>query len=482
MVLSRRSVSPTAPAMDTLEPRLVLAAPTATYVSASNNDTGVFVVVDYRSDVGLNMSTIGNGDLIAARSGGPTLTGNLFADPTVQNDGSIRAIYLFAAPTGAWNFSDTGHYLVTSPNGQVQDTNGDDVGDGLIRDLSLWFTQPKAAVTSNTMRANDWLIVVNYTDDVSIDHSTIGDTDIRVEGAALISGITMTQKIVNSANNVTAVYRVPAPAGGWNYLHNGAYTIVFNHKEVKDNAGKAQAAHNLRTFPGLFFNAPAAVIQGGTTVTGSTWLIPIKFSGLSAIDPFTLTDSLVTVTSPNGFTQNATRTALTNNHDGTYTATYRVTARGGIWDYSDNQKYTVAIAPNILKDINNRTSPGANLRTFSLWFNNPAADILSANATTNDPSKFDVTIRFHDSNGINQSTITSSAINVTSPQAVTISLLSVTAHPDGGYRAVFRIVPATGDRLANGSYFINTAAGVVKDSNGVGINGGTLNRYGLWFA
>jgi len=307
---------------------------------------------------------------------------------------------------------------------------------------------------------------------------------MRVEGAEVITGISLHQKIVNSANNVTAVYRIPAPAGGWNYLHSGAYTIVLNNRTVLDTGGRGPGGHNLKTYPGLFFTAPSARIAGSTTMTGNEWLIPIKFSGLNGIIQASITNAtnLVTVSAPNGYSQTATRTQLIDHGDGSYTGIYKVTARGGFWDYSDNAGYTVRVEPGVVRDNLFRAAPGGNLRTFGLWFDKPAADIVGVTANQNDASRFEVVVRFHDNGAINLASITAGAVSVSGPTAVTTTLLSVTADPAGGYRARFRFTPATGDRLANGSYFVSTVANVVRDNGDVGINGGVMQRYGLWFA
>lgn len=460
---------------EALEPRLLLAAPTVEWVSASHNDTGVFVVVDYTSDVGLDMSTIGTGDLIATRAGDPPLTANLFGTPAEQDNGKIRAIYLFQAPEGAWSYLDTGHYDITSPAGQVKDLNGDDLVSGLIKDLSLWFSQPHATVPSSTVRTNDWLIVVKYTDNGVINTATLGNSDIRVEGPMVITGITLHQTIVNAPNTVTAVYRVPAPAGGWNHLHTGRYNVFLNNREVRDTTGVGQGAHMMRSF-GLGWNNPSARVQG-TTVLNDQWLIPIKFAGRSAINPATITGGAVTISAPNGYSEDASVHQLIDTGGGTYTAVFRVPARGGLWDYSDNASYTLAINANQVKDADNRSVNGGPYKTYGLWFNNPAATVTNAFAV---PDRFDLVVRFHDNTAIDPATINVNAISISGPVAMTTTLVSIVNDPVSGKRAVFRITPTTGT-FANGQYTVSINPNQVRDTEGFAVRSGVLARYSFYF-
>src|SRR6185436_1657280 len=123
-----------------------------------------------------------------------------------------------------WNYTDTGSYNVTSPAGQVKDMNGANLQFTGVASLWLWFSAPKAQVTGTTVTATDWQIVVRYTDDTGINTSTIDNNDITVVGPGLFPGITRQSLTVTSANDVTAVYKVPAPRGGWTWLDTGNYT------------------------------------------------------------------------------------------------------------------------------------------------------------------------------------------------------------------------------------------------------------------
>ncbi len=466
---------PFTPAFDALEPRALLSAPTVAYVSASNNNTGVFVVVDYTADEGLDFVTIGNGDLIATAPNHPVLTGNVFGDPQIQQDGTVRAIYLFGAPEGAWSYADTGNYVVTSPVGEVRDLMGQNLVAGDIRTLQLWFSQPHATIPDTTVRSNDWLIVVNYRDNVAIDVSSIDATDIAVEGPGLFTGITLQQTIVTSANNVTAVYRVPAPAGGWNYLHTGSYNIVLTPNAVRDNTGLAPATHSIRRF-GLGFNNPAAVVLG-TTVRSDDWLIPIRFSGLSNIDTSSITNGVVRVTAPNGYSQDGTIYQQIAGSGGSQTVVFRFTAREGFWDFTDNASYTLSMVANTVKDSNNRYVTGSALKSYGLFFNNPSAVAVSAYAVRD---RFDLIVRFDDNGTLDTSTISAAALSISGPTPATITLVTTLADPVHGTRAVFRITP-NGGTFSNGSYTIRTVANQVRDTQNYALNAGLLRTYGLYF-
>jgi hypothetical protein len=461
--------------VEALEPRKLLAAPTVEWVSASHNDTGVFVVVDYTADAGLDMSTIGAGDFIATRGDDPPLVANLFSPPTEQANGKIRTIYLFQAPEGAWNYTDTGHYAVTSPAGQVKDLNSESLNAGLIRDLSLWFSQPRATVPTSTVRTHDWLIVVNYTDNGEINTATLGNNDIRVEGPVVLTGITLYQTIINAPNNVTAVYRVPAPPGGWAHIHTGRYYVYLNHREVRDTTGIGAGEHMMRSF-GLGWDNPSARVQS-TTVLNDQWLIPIKFAGRTPIDPSSITGATTTVTAPNGYSENGALHQLIDTGGGTYVAVFSFLARGGLWDYSDNASYTLSINANTVRDSSGRYVNGGPYKTYGLWFNNPAATVTNAFAV---PDRFDLVIRFHDNVAIDPSTITVNAISITGPVAMTTTLVSIVNDPISGKRAVFRITPTSGT-FVNGHYTVTINPNQVRDTEGFAVRSGMLARYSFWF-
>lgn len=459
-----------------LEPRAMMAAPYATFVSAVANATALFVTIDYHADAGLDTSTLGAGD-IQLTSSRPTLNSNLFGSPATLPNGDTQVTYLVNAFAGAWDYTHTGTYTVVSPAGQVKDLNGQNLQFNNIAQLWLWFSAPRAVVTGTTVEPNDWLISINYSDDTGVNQQSIDGNDITVEGPGLFPGITRQSLTVNSATNMTAVYRVPAPQGGWKYTDTGTYVIRMNSGQVTDTASPA---NTIPQFPlasyWLWFDRPAAEIQTYTIDT-TQWLIPIKYSGRDAITASSMTTGDITVSAPNGYSATGSLAGLINNNDGTFTATYRVGARGGDWDWTDNESYVVTMVDNRVRDNSGRTVPGGVLNIYGLWWNNPAAAVVLP--TTPTLHQWDFSVDFSDNGALDSSSITANAVRVEAPDGTkAVSLVSTTTN-NGVIRATFRLVSAGG--LANGAYQIWTNPNQVHDTQNNYVLEGSRASFWFWF-
>jgi hypothetical protein len=473
-----RRPTPASLAFEILETRALMTAPTATFVSAVANGTALFVNIDYHADQGLNTSTLGAGDIVLSAAGRPDLVANLFTQPSTLPNGDTRAIYIVNAFSGAWNYTHTGTYSVTSPAGQVQDSQGANLQFSGIASLWLWFSTPKAQITSTTVNATDWLITVNYTDDTGIDTNSIDGNDLVITGPGLFPGLTRQSVTINSPTNVTAVYRLPAPSGAWNWLHTGTYLISMQNNQVSDTADPANRipSYNLASY-WLWFDKPAAVIST-YSIGERIWLIPVTYSGRSAIDPNSIGNGDIRVTGPNGYSQLGTLTNTTNNGDGTYTATYSVPARGGDWDSSDNAVYNVAVLGNRIHDVSNRFVSAGVLNSYTLWFNNPGVSMVLP--ATPQFHQWDIVIDFSDNRTLDVSSITSSAIHVEAPGGpINVTLLNTAAGPNGATRATFRLTSISG--LPNGHYEVWTNPNQVHDTENNFVRENSIASFWFWF-
>ncbi len=462
---------------EALEARALLTAPTATYVSHTTDGTALFVDIDYHADQGLDLTTLGAGDIVLSMVGRPSLTGTLFNTPTTLPNGDTRAVYIIDAYAGAWNFTHSGTYDITSPPGQVQDLQGTNLASTEITQITLTFSTPRVQLVDvSTVNSDNWLIVVRYTDDTAIDTTTLGDADITVAGAGIFSGIKLWDVITTSASDVTAVYRIPAPKGTWNFANTGTTVIPLANNQISDTSGNFIPNVPIGSFY-LWFDKPAADVQP-TAIDGYQWLIPVTYSGLSAIDGSSIASGDVQVTAANGYTQAGTLISNTDNGDGTFTATYRVIARGGTWDFTDNDLYSVSILANRVHDNANRFAGAGNLHTFGLWFNNPAAEMALPTAPT--LHQWDIAIDFSDNGTLDLTSITSNSIRVVAPGGnLTVSLLSIGVGPGNSTRATFRLTSDAG--LANGHYEVWTNANQVHDTENSFAAEGSLASFWLWF-
>ncbi|HYE61469.1 MAG TPA: hypothetical protein VD997_05700 [Phycisphaerales bacterium] len=460
--VARAPVTTALPApMEALEGRALLSAPTPTISGMWSDATNLYVRVDWGN---VNTATIGNGDLQVQLGTRTPIVGTLAAAPVLVN-GKQRATYRFKAYDNAWGVTDNGTYTITSPIGQVLSPQGDALDDAQLTTRNLSWATPKARLVSNTMRATDWLVVIQYDTIGGLNQSTIDGSDLTVALGAN-TGVTVHQIINVSANTTKVVYRIGAQDGAWSYTANGTYRLTIGVDKVRDNAARAVTAHTYRDF-GLFFGTPKAVVQTDS-VNENDWVIPVKFSALSpsAIHPAGLvTAGAMTIVGPGGFTANSITSQLLHNPDGSYTAYFTFNARGGAWDYRDGGTYTLKINSNKVKDTSNRFIPVYDLKSYNLSFSTPTAEVLlPANPTL---TRWDVNVRFMDDTSINRSTINVDSIRIVGPDGLELSksLVSISGATNGAIQtALFRLNAPGG--FENGTYrfFINRDG--VRDSGG----------------
>ncbi|MDB5293475.1 MAG: conserved repeat domain protein, partial [Phycisphaerales bacterium] len=103
---------------DTQPPTGAISAPAIGTAGGSSQT----VTVVYSDNVGINLATIGVGNISVSGPGGPlTVTG---VNRTVANNGrTVTATYTVAAPSGAWSATDDGTYNVALNANQVLDTS-----------------------------------------------------------------------------------------------------------------------------------------------------------------------------------------------------------------------------------------------------------------------------------------------------------------------------------------------------------------------
>ncbi|KUJ78168.1 hypothetical protein AVO45_09475, partial [Ruegeria marisrubri] len=86
-------------------------------------------------------------------------------------------------------------------------------------------------------------ITVTFSDNVSLDVSSIGLSDITVTGPGGALSVTGVSVDTNSDGTPrTATYTVAAPGGSWDSADDGAYTVALAAGEVLDTSGNPVAA------------------------------------------------------------------------------------------------------------------------------------------------------------------------------------------------------------------------------------------------
>jgi hypothetical protein len=461
VAVGSRTWSSDSPCMEALESRTMLAAPTAAIAGMWSDATTLTVVIEWGN---VNPATLGSGDVQASANGREPLVGTIIGSPVLMPNGNYRVAYLINAYDNAWGVTDNGQYTFTSPIGEVVSPQGDVLSNSFVGTRGLWWATPKARLITQTMRTTDWLIVVQYDTLNGIDQSTIDGSDLKVFTGEH-NGISIYQIINVSSTSIKVVYKLDAPNGAWSHKANGSYILGIGADAVKDNAGRGVPEHQYRRF-GLWFATPHAHVHN-TTVGENDWLIPIRYTPLPGYTmnlASILNAGVLRVTGPGGFDVLSETVGFVSNLDGSYVVTYRFVANGGSWDFRDNGKYQLIMNPNMVADSAARLIPTYTMKTFSLWFTNPAAEVASSTKVNN--TTWDLSIRFRDDVQLDLSTITAGSIRVVNQFGLEVpfSLISITPGGNAATQtALYRVVVAGG---LSGQYRVYLNRDGVRDSTG----------------
>jgi hypothetical protein len=92
---------------------------------------------------------------------------------------------------------------------------------------------------------------VTYRDNVGIDAATIDNSDLRITGPGgfnqLATKVSVSPALPASVLR-TAVYRITAPGGAWDFTDNGNYSLAMQSSQVKDSSNNSVASGTLATF------------------------------------------------------------------------------------------------------------------------------------------------------------------------------------------------------------------------------------------
>ncbi len=119
-----------------------------------------------------------------------------------------------------------------------------------------------SALKKTTASTAGYRFVVQYTDDLAINVSTINGNDILVTGPNGYARLATVYSVGGTATARSVTYQVAAPAGGWGFLANGAYSVALRANEVFDTSGHAAQASTLGAF---LVRVPAPADYAGGT-------------------------------------------------------------------------------------------------------------------------------------------------------------------------------------------------------------------------
>jgi len=213
---------------------------------------------------------------------------------------------------------------------------------------------------------------------------------------------------------------------------------------------------------------------------GGSYDFTVTYSDDVAIDVTSLDDNDVRVTGPNGFSQLATRVAITDSSNGSpRTVTYRIAAPGGTWDSIGNGNYNIALQGNQVRDSAGNSAAASNLSSFSVNIAEPPlVDAIAPTASVNvdnllagGGTTYDFQVTYEDNVAVDVSSLDNFDTLVTGPNGFSqlATRVNITDGSNGTPRTVTYRVSAPGgtwNAVDNGVYNIALQGNQVRDSAG----------------
>jgi hypothetical protein len=255
-----------APAFAMATPSFEGDRPSAQLVSSSFSASAWTVKVRYSSRVGIDVSSIGNGDLEYTSEGGSALA-VLSGAPVVSSDGSVVATYTLAAPAGGW-VSTPGAYTLAVRASQVFES-AVQLGEGsrlsvlsgyLVTGNGMVTASPEAAYNPTTVAlaaytridANTWDVAMRFSDvnGLNVASLTSGQAlmvygpRMSSTGGAFRSTLAVKWSVQETSTTYFVAFRLSS-AGGF---VPGSYYLRTGLQEVRDVPGNIMPSIELLAF------------------------------------------------------------------------------------------------------------------------------------------------------------------------------------------------------------------------------------------
>ncbi|NJO40548.1 MAG: hypothetical protein HC865_07755 [Cyanobacteria bacterium RU_5_0] len=367
-------------------------APTATLSATDLLTRGSSIydfTVTYSDNGAVNVASFDSNDILVTGNGFSQLA--TFVGVNADGNGTPRSVtYRITKPNGNWDSADNGVYTIALQANQVSDISGNLVTAGLLGNFQVSIDQPPpppppdivaptATLTATNLSIegnNPYEFTVTYSDNTAINVSSLDNNDLQVTNLNGFSQSAAFVRVNGGSNGTprTATYRITAPGGTWDHADNGVYSITLQANQVSDTNGNFVTPGLLGNFqvniaqppPPPDIVAPIATLNTTNISTGGNDFT-VTYSDNIAIDTASLDNSDIRVTGPNNFSQLATRAHVNNNNNGTpRTATYRITAPGGTWDYAGNGVYMIALQANQVNDLSGNAVLASILGSFQV--------------------------------------------------------------------------------------------------------------------
>jgi len=387
---------------------------------------------------------------------------------------------------------------------------------------------PQAVLQANNIEvaplppSANYSFTVTYTDNFLVDANSLDINDVYLvapngDHLPVISAVASTGV---SSKTIVVTYSVAAPGGTWDYLDNGAYQVWQAANQVYDIDGLvtlAAPARNLGAFivridpPSIVVPKAVLLPNPGQMLYGDTFMdLQVQYSDDQGIKLTSIDANDIRVLGPGGYVADNTPSIPPNPNQGTVSVvsmvrqdgtpattddrviivTYRISAPGGTWDFSDNGTYSVYMKPSQVSDTDpvpnfvsgSLTAPLGNIQV--LVFTDsiaPTATIDLPPVTDVGNSSYQFTVTYTDNGNVNRSTLDDTDVRVTGPNGYDQAAHFMSATPAGNARTVvgiYSIIPPGGtwDVSDAGSYVFSMNSNQVADTAPVPnyVAGGTL--------
>ena len=432
--------------------------------------------------VSINVSTLGNGDLLVLGPGGAETPAVLDSFQFPGNGSPRVVVYKVAPPAGGWTEDNNGTYTVAVRAGEVATVAGGLIGDAVLGTFGVSVSVPKAVATAPDITAptnSPELITVSYTAAGGIDAATVDAGDIRVESQGYAADASTGLTVVSKAGAGTAqsplvvVYSAPAPAGGFVAALDGTYYVILNSNQVTGANGTAANGGPIGSFDvAVDVDGPVATLVTANIYkpnASATQAITVIYSDASGVNPATLrTGDLQVVTSAGDVVYPALKSTTTT---GTATtAVYALSTPGGLTT-AQNGTYQVYLVSDVVADLKGNKGAAGFLGQFGVGIDTVAPVAQTFPSSISSPLEDLVfTVFFTDSPGVDLSTLGDGDFAVTGPNGFRQAAVLDNVEAPVGFNpiATYRLAaPPDGWQVSqNGAYDIALQVGQVADLSG----------------
>jgi polygalacturonase len=230
----------------------------------------------------------------------------------------------------------------------------------------LLATYPTSAFSGPTVAPSsfNYDFFVTYSSAFKVRRSTLNNDDITVAGP---NGYLQNAKLLSvdksiDSTQLVAKYRIQAPFGMWDFPDSGRYTFTLNERSVRDVPGNPVRRKVVKaltvTIPQGVLTYPSTTLSATSIDNWSgTYVFKATYQSSYGINTSSIDSRDITVTGPNGYSQDARLVSIENTGDArVVVARYKITSPDGYWNDDQNGSYNFTVNGGQVRDtLNNPT-------------------------------------------------------------------------------------------------------------------------------